>query len=135
MNITVEEVSTITGLASTAVSVAIWLKLQWQTRFDEQRIVISLVIPDTDKRITLPCRVERKHLTRAEVQGILGTIPMIEEKPRYSIKFFNSREFYSRLESAQDVKSQDELLIDCTEAEIKQFDLNKIKETCTVFGF
>lgn len=135
MNITVEGISTITGLMSTVVSIAIWLKLQLQRRFDEQRIVISLVIPDTDKRITLPCRVERKHLTRAEVQGILGTIPMVVENSRYSIKFFNSREFYACLEDAQDLKDQNELLINCTLDEIKQFDLNKVKENCTVVGF
>lgn len=134
MNMTLEQLSTIVGLISTAVSIAIWFRLQLQREFDEQRIVISLVIPNTDKKITLPCRVERKHLTRAEVQGVLGTIPLVD-KPRYDIRFFNSVEFYSRLEDAQDLPEQIELLIDCSLEEIPQFNLDKMRESCTVIGF
>jgi hypothetical protein len=128
-------ISTIVGLISTGFSIAIWFKLKSQRKFDEQRIVISLVVPNTDKKITLPCRIERKHLTRAEVQGVLGTIPFVGGKTRYDIQFFNSAEFYSRLEDVQDLPDQTELLIDCTLEEIPQFNLDKMRKSCTVIGF
>lgn len=133
MSTTLEQLSVYAGLLSPIVSGAVWFKLQLQKDFNRQRIVISLVIPGTEKKITLPCRIERKHLTRAEVMGVLGVLPM--EGKRYDIQFFNTVEFYARLENAQDLSEQTELLIECTEQELEQFNLEKMKISCTVVGF
>lgn len=135
MSTTLEQLSVYAGLLSPVVSGAVWFKLQLQKEFNQQRIVISLVIPGSEKKITLPCRIERKHLTRAEVMGVLGVLPMVEEGKRYDIQFFNSVEFYARLENAQDLAEQTELLIECTEQELEQFNLEKMKISCTVVGF
>jgi hypothetical protein len=124
-----DKISTVVSLVSMAFSVAIWFKLRNQRTFDEQRIDIRLVIPNTDKWVSLPGKIERKHLTRAEVQGVLGAT--VIENLRYTIQFIKTAEFYARLENAQDLADQTELLIDCSQEEIEQFDLRN----CTVNGF
>ena len=76
--------------------------------------------------------IERKYLTRSELQGLLGILLMKKEKDRYSLDFLNSAEFFNRLKSAQDNKNINTIEIMCSEIELKQFDLDKICLQCLV---
>jgi len=90
--------------------------------------IVSVVLQCTkDNRKIVPLMVvRRKDITRAELQGILGTIKM---KPsitgRYKLDHLNTKKFWQDIESLQasDNDDNDQLLIPCTPEEIEQFDV------------
>ena len=90
--------------------------------------IVSVVLHCTvDNRKIVPLMVvRRKDITRAELQGILGTIKM---KPsitgRYKLDHLNTKKFWQDIErlQASDNDDNDQLLIPCTPQEIDQFDV------------
>lgn len=90
--------------------------------------IVSVVLQCTqDNRKIVPLMVvRRKDITRAELQGILGTIKM---KPsitgRYKLDHLNTKKFWQDIEhlQASDNDDNDQLLIPCTPEEIEQFDV------------
>jgi hypothetical protein len=90
--------------------------------------IVSVVLQCTeDNRKIVPLMVvRRKDITRAELQGILGTIKM---KPsitgRYKLDHLNTKKFWQDIErlQASDNDDNDQLLIPCSPDEIEQFDV------------
>jgi len=90
--------------------------------------IVSVVLECIDnKRKIVPLMVvRRKDITRAELQGILGTIKM---KPsitgRYKLDHLNTKAFWQDIErlQASDNDDNDQLLIPCSPEEIEQFDI------------
>lgn len=90
--------------------------------------IVSVVLECTDnKRKIVPLMVvRRKDITRAELQGILGTIKM---KPsitgRYKLDHLNTKAFWQDIERLQASKhdDNDQLIIPCSPEEIEQFDV------------
>ncbi|HWQ47602.1 MAG TPA: hypothetical protein VN414_01400 [Methanosarcina sp.] len=89
--------------------------------------IVSVVLECTkDNRKIVPLMVvRRKDITRAELQGILGTIKM---KPsitgRYKLDHLNTKTFWTDIErlQASDHDDNDRLIIPCSPEEIEQFD-------------
>jgi hypothetical protein len=132
------------GIGGAVYSLRIWLKMGKEKDFNEQRIKIQLRMPKLKLLITLPCEIERKHLTRSELQGLFGILPI---KPgegrkitdRYQLSFFSTAEFFNRLKAAQDNENTNVIEIICEEKtqenqfdEEAQFDLEKIRPQCVV---
>ena len=87
-----------------------------------------------DRKIKPLMVVRRKDITRAELQGILGTIKLTDpEQSRYTLSHINTRSFWEDIERLQvsDNKEGDTLEIPCTVEEIEQFDSSVIKGTIT----
>jgi hypothetical protein len=90
--------------------------------------IVSVVLQCTedDRKIVPLMVVRRKDITRAELQGILGTIKM---KPsitgRYKLDHLNTKKFWQDIEHLQDTKhdGNDRLIIPCSPKEIEQFDV------------
>jgi hypothetical protein len=90
--------------------------------------IVSVVLQCTkDNRKIVPLMVvRRKDITRAELQGILGTIKMKHSiTGRYKLDHLNTKKFWQDIESLQasDNDDNDQLLIPCTPEEIEQFDV------------
>ncbi len=115
-------------------SLLVWIKLQEQKKFDNQRIQIKIVVPETEKYIALWHKPERKHLTRAEVLGLIALIPRTSHE-HYKIAFLNTQAFFQHLAKVQDEGNNTVLSIECTEAELQQFNLQQVREQCEYFGF
>jgi hypothetical protein len=118
-------IADIFGILSVIVSVKIWFKINNLEDFNEQRIQIKLKVDE--QLIRLPGEIERKHLTRSEVQGLLGSLATSKPKERYQLDYLNTRIFFDNLASAQDKKEKTVLEIKCTPEELKQFDMEKLK--------
>jgi len=102
--------------------------LRTKENFNEQRIRIQFKKLSDSSVEALPYEMERKHLTRAEMQGLLGTVPRIGDTPTYKLSFVSKVEFFNRLKAAQDEQLIDTLEIDCTDEEFAQFDFEKMRQ-------
>lgn len=69
-----------------------------------------------------PMSIRRADLSRAELLGRLGMLPMRESGRRFSVKFLATSEFLSRLDRVAS-GSDPELVIECAPDEIAQFDI------------
>jgi hypothetical protein len=121
-----DQVTIVLSAISMAFSFLVWLKLRKQKAFDSQRINIRVVVPGTDKYIALWSKPERKHLTRAEVLGLIGLIPR-HSKENYKIAYLNTLDFFQHLADVQDDGDNNLLSIECTEQELLQFNLDKAR--------
>lgn len=119
-------VSTIISLISTAVSVAIWLRIKTKEKFNEQRIKIQLKVPNTTQSYDFPYEIERKFLSRSELQGLLGILPVKNASHRYSLSFLTTIAYFDKLKAAQDDENTTAIEIICTQAEWDDFDWDKI---------
>ncbi len=126
----VDRISSVIGIGGAIFSWLIWLKLRRRERFNEQRITIFLKFEG--RIVTLPYAIERKNLTRSELLGLLGLLPMKVKEKRYSLNFLNTREFFQCLKAAQDKKDVHLIEIKCADEELEQFDLEKRREQCTI---
>ncbi len=117
----------IATILSLLVSSIIWLWLKYRSRVDNQQINIHLKA-DSGEEYNLFARIRRKNLTRSEVQGLLGVIPMREDnRSRYDPSPIAKADFFRSLEKAQSGKSNT-LTINCTSEELNQFDLSKLQK-------
>lgn len=69
-----------------------------------------------------PMSIRRADLSRAELLGRLGMLPMREPGKRFSLKFLATNELLARLDRVV-AGNEPELLIECSPDEIAQFDI------------
>lgn len=111
------------GIISLMVSISIRMYLWRKEKQDNALIDIRLHCPEPETTITLQGQIRRKNLTRAEVQGLLGILPMKEKGKRYELQALNQKAFFDALEEAQVNTNIYELVIACTDQELAQFEL------------
>ncbi|MBN1928135.1 MAG: hypothetical protein JW764_01115 [Chlorobiaceae bacterium] len=96
-----------------------------------QIVSVMLECTETKQKIVPLMLVRRKDITRAELQGILGTIKMKEDGKRYKLNHLNTKEFWAdieRLQASDNKDSEhDKLVIPCSSKEIEQFDSDVVK--------
>ena len=116
----VEVLANFAGLIGATISTGIWLQLRAMKKRAAQPISVKLV---GDRRILeLPLYLTRENLSRAEILGRLGMIPMKEKGKRFSLVGLSSPDFLRRINDAKSGK-RGMILIPATEEEIDQFDL------------
>lgn len=76
-----------------------------------------------DKKIDLPIPLLRAELTRQEVLGRIGMIPMKDPKARFSIRYLNTVDFWEQLTQVMEGSGDGIVTIPLKENEIDQFDL------------
>ena len=122
----------VVGVVTGMITVFIWIHLIMRESKYNQLIAISLYVPSNGFKATLPGKIRRKNLTRAELQGLLGMLPMKVAKDRYVLSVLNTADFFQILEEAQISREIDEINIICDASEIAQFDSERLKEVCKV---
>ena len=120
------------GLVTGIVTLMIWVYLLRKEKKDNDLISISLEVCQKEYRATLPGKIRRKNLTRAELQGMLGMLPMNESGKRYQLATLNAPEFFEALEKAQVDREIGEVVVSCSDEEFGQFDGKLIEEVCRV---
>jgi hypothetical protein len=119
---TLEFVSNVLGVASVAVSTAIYMNMKVQERKNNKVVGVKLILVDGSYEVSLPLRMLRKDVSRAEMLGRMGMIPMKEKGKRFSIRSLFTQEFMDNIMEVQLGKS-DTVIIPCTREEIEQFDI------------
>lgn len=129
-----DKATIIIAIFSLLVSFSIRLYLRRKEKHDNALIDLKLRCDEANVTIILQGQIRRKNLTRAEVQGLLGILPMLEKGKRYELQDLNRKGFFDQLEDVQVNYSATQLVVKCTLDELKQFDLAKVKELCEVEG-
>ena len=125
-------VADLIGIAGAATATAaLWQLLKNKKEKKRLNQIVSVVLQcaEDERRIKPLMVVRRKDITRAELQGILGTIKLADPKQsRYSLSHINTSTFWEDIErlQASDKKEGDTLVIPCTVEEIEQFDSSVI---------
>ncbi len=87
---------------------------------------VVLGTKDGKKSHTVPVELRRSQLTRAEVLGLLGLIPLTpsakkRQNGKFEIESTSKNEFFLELKKVFDGKEDAVLYVICTEKETKQF--------------
>lgn len=122
------------ALLAMLFSILVWLNQKRKEQRDNDLIYIRLQCAKPEVTITLQGQIRRKNLTRAEVQGLLGIIPMQKAGGRYSLSALTQKVFFDELEEAQVNQKINQVMIPCSEQELMQFDHDKIREVCEIEG-
>lgn len=128
------------GLVSAFFSFIVWLYLKRQEKHQNKLISIKVAVEGTAAKVQLPGKIRRKNLTRAEVLGMLGMLPMNQDKvsnagkPRFELDYLNDEQFFQVLEQAQVDPKVEEIEIRFSPREIRQYDKMKLTDICKVEG-
>ena len=129
-------IGTIFGIVGTIFALLAWQKSKQVETFlekEKERLneKIKMILKQGNNEYILP-DLRRQDVTRSEIQGRLGVIPMKVKGKRYAIEFTNSSEFYRQIDLVSEGSNESghsSLIIDCTDEEFAQFkfDLPKIE--------
>ena len=86
---------------------------------------IAIVLQHGGEHYTLKGDTRRAEITRAEVLGRLGTLPMKQKGERYSLDYVSTAEFIHQIQRIQEGNGIDALVISCKLEEFEQFDFRK----------
>ena len=110
--------SVIASFAAWIYSFRIWEK--WQT--GEQKVEIVLKFGNV-RSYTLPYKIRRKNLSRAEIQGAIRLIERTKEYEKgYQLEdCLNKPEFFEQIDELQTRRKYKQLIIECDESKLEQF--------------
>jgi hypothetical protein len=105
-----------------------WLqarRLQKDVEHEKKRLnqKIAIVLQHGTEYYTLKGDTRRAEITRAEVLGRLGALPMKNKGDRYSLEYLSTAGFIQRIQKIQEGEGVDALIIPCKEEEFEKFDL------------
>jgi hypothetical protein len=127
-------VADLIGVISAIAAVAAWVntkRIQEQQKQEierlNQRIKIRLIDRGSGNFIELPGEMRREELSRAEILGWIGMLPMVERIPRerFKLNFLNKPEFFTRMNDVKAGSGNMIFEIDCNEDDLNQFDVDK----------
>lgn len=127
-----DKIGIATGIISLLVSISIRVYLWRKDKRDNDLIHIRLQADESTQLVTLHGQIRRKNLTRAEVLGLLGMLPMCDEGKRYSLAALSHKVFFDELEDAQINSGVQEVVIPCSREELEQFDPVKLRDVCNI---
>lgn len=127
-------IGTVAGVIGTIVSIFVLLKSRKIAKFLEKEKKrkseqIKFILKAGKFVFELPF-LRREEVTRGEIQGRLGTIPMKVKGSRYSIEYTNSLEFYEQIDKIYEGSNElgnSSLIITCTKEEFAQFNFAQPK--------
>lgn len=102
-------------------AILVWLKIRALDRLNES-VSVFLSLTTGEKKIELPLEMRRRDLTRAEILGRLGMVPMKQSGKRFAIRHLATPEFIRSINEVVDRKTS-ELVIPCSQQEFDQFDI------------
>lgn len=91
----------------------------------DQKITIRLVHKDESGNVQsfldIPGKMRREEMTRGEVLGWIGMLPMRSKGARFTIASLSTKEFLEKMNEIQAAYGDRLFEIDCTEEELMQF--------------
>lgn len=117
------------GIIGAFFALKAWIQTRQITHYFEfekhrQTQRIRIVLSHGDEQFELPMPLLRYELTRQEVLGRIGMIPMKKGQKRFSIRYLNTIEFWEQLTQIWEGQSDGILTIPLKEDELEQFDLS-----------
>lgn len=123
-------VADLISIAGSVFALFAWIKarqVQQDLEREKQRLnkKVTVVLQCGDKTIQLPLEMRRAELTRAEILGRIGMIPLKQapKQERFRLRHINTPEFFHQINQVAAGDGDGILVIPCTDDEINQFDL------------
>lgn len=113
--------SNVAGFIGAISSTVVWVRLKRAEALGNEEVRVVLTLEGADESRTLPLNILRKDLSRAEILGRLGMIPMKERGKRFSLRGIATPAFMQAINEVSVGKS-DTLTIPVSEEEMGQFD-------------
>jgi hypothetical protein len=130
-------VANLASLAGLVVSIMAWwkiVKVDKDLARERQRlaqgVTVVLKCEELDVRVELPA-ISRGDLTRAELLGLIGMIPLKNPTERFAIAYTSSTKFFSALKTAKQSDGAASLEVSCEQEEIERFNLDKWRKLQT----
>jgi len=122
MNIleTVGYVSDMVGTIGGIVSAVGIIKLLAQKKREEQIVSVFFCVAEGNKTIFLPFEIVRRDVSRAEILGRMGMLPIQEKSGRFVVRGLLTPEFFKNLNEVREGKTS-VLHIPITQKELEQF--------------
>ncbi len=92
---------------------------------ERQNRKVTVVLQHGANKLELPVELRRAELTRAEVLGRLGMLPMKNKGVRFALGYVNTPEFFRSVGQVAASSGDAILTIPCSADEFAQFDLDK----------
>jgi hypothetical protein len=125
-------IADIVGILGAVFALLAWVqagqinkKIEQEQRRQNKRI--NVILRNGMQPLELPIELRRAELTRAEILGRIGMIPMKEKGKRFSLGYLNTPEFLRRINELTEGHRDSVLEIPCTEEELNQFDYRKMQ--------
>jgi hypothetical protein len=129
ISITADILAWVTAIISAVFAIRAWqqataIRQTMEQEKQRQNKKIQIILQYGGKEYKLPVTLRRADLTRSEILGYLGMIPMKKKGERYSLAYLNYPEFARRINEISDTDGDSVLTISCTQDEIAQFDFS-----------
>lgn len=115
-------VSNVAGALCTIIAAIGVIRMLATQRRQVEVVLVRMFDRQNDRMVTLPLELLRRDVSRAELLGRIGMLPMRQKGARFSIRFFSSPEFYRALNRVAQGES-DIITILVTPDEVDQFEL------------
>lgn len=123
-------IADIIGILGAVFALFAWLQtLSIQKKMKQEQLrqhrKVTVVLQNGATQLELPVEILRAELTRSEVLGCIGMIPMKEKSKRFSLDYLGTSQFFRQINDAVQGHGDVLLTIPCTEEEFAQFDLSR----------
>lgn len=126
-------IADVVGIAGAVFALFAWIKarqIQQTLEQEKQRRnqKVSIVLKYKEDKYQLPVKIQRSEITRAEILGLLGMIPIkqpiAEKQIRFSLPYLSKPDFQIGMNEVIEGDGDAVLTIDCEKEEVlNQFDL------------
>lgn len=121
-------IADVIGILGAAFALFAWIQVRQLRRHQEeeqsrQNRKVTVILQYGYDRIELPVELRRAELTRAEILGRIGMLPMKEKGRRFSIDYLNASEFLRQINQIMESHGDAILTIPCKADEFRQFDV------------
>ena len=116
------------GIAGAIFALFAWRQTRQIRKIQEQELArqnrrVRVILQHGGEKIELPMQLRRAELSRAEILGRIGMIPMKKKGARFSLAYTSKPEFLAQINQVLDGTADSTITIACTEDEFRQFDL------------
>jgi hypothetical protein len=119
----IEKLGTIIGIISAMIAAlnTVILRRETKRQWQKENEQIRVILRSDTREIPLPVELQRGGLTRAELLGLIGMLPMQEKGKRFELYFLHTHEFSQRLAMVRNSDVDFEFVVQCSEEELEQF--------------
>lgn len=127
-------IADVVGILGAFFALFAWIKARQVRQILEkerwrQNELVKVILSYGAEKLELPVALRREELTRAEILGRLGMIPMKTKGQRFSLGYLNTAGFLEQITQILNGSRGTTLIISCTEEEFHQFDLESFRKT------
>lgn len=117
----------IIGIAGAVFAFFAWRRtkrLSEKLEKEKQRLSrkVTVVLNHGQEKIELPVQLRRAELTRAEILGWLGMLPLKNKGGRFSLDYLSTPGFFHQINQIAEGTGDSVLTISCTKEEFDQFE-------------